>query len=597
MFAAIAAPTFFVVAIVIWELTSVSGNLVARGEAPIAGASVQLTNERTEQTWDALTDKRGSFVFRCLLPGIYGVKVSADGFADSPIPSIRVTVGPSSAPGKITLHFSRPKTPKELQEDAEDMGRPFTEASWTWTDKHGNTCTFEDLYNALSEHWSWLESGKPRHGPSDEIEIRAMPSVQPPDHLTPAEPARLVAPKCGTADDTAQFDSAKMANAPLSGLTLWGANFTGANLTEANFHGANLFAADFRDARLESASFGVANLQYAKFWGENSDLTGAKFCGADLSRANFTGAAFRGVSFIPCVSTRSSANLSGADFTDANLSGDIGWWGANLADVLFEPKILPNVDEFKGADNLELLTYFHNPRPLMGLREQFRQAGLDQQQDKITYALNRRKSELLWEGCWPWAVAFVPWGESWKTESHQLLRHRQYVQILVNCGVYASRRALLDFTCSYGMNRSRPFLLAGGLWIVGYVAFLVLTHRQGRSGLYFVVKRSIGNKLRTREVRIQPRPVGGTRWRLRALSWLNRERHLLWTTMFFAFLSMFNWDVREVPLMGKAVALVRGREYDFKAKGRMRTLSGLQSWVGGYLILLWLYLLVGHLIS
>jgi len=376
----------------------------AKRAAPVAYASVQVTNDSNKLSRSTETDKRGSFVFWRLLPGIYRIEISADGFADSVLPSIVVRVGRPSRLGAILLHFPRPKTPKELQEAAEDMGIPFTEASWTWTDKRGNTCTFEDLYGVLSEHWSWLESGKPRRGVSESIKIRATPSFPPRDRGKPAKPAMPAPQKCGKEGDTGQFASTKMANAPLSDATLWGANFTEATLTGANFEEANLIAADFRNAKLQSASFGRAILQDAKFWGDRIDLKGTNFCGADLTRVNFTGANLGGASFIPCVSIRWSANLSSADLTGASLSGNIGWSGANLARVLFEPKILPRVDEFKEAINLERLTYFRNPRPLMELREQFRQAGLDQELDKITYALARRKSELLWEGCWPQVV-------------------------------------------------------------------------------------------------------------------------------------------------------------------------------------------------
>lgn len=594
-FAVIILASGFVSAIVIWEFTSVSGSLVQRGAAPVTEASIQLTNEATQQSRSVVTEERGSFVFRRLLPGTYHIEVSAAGFDDLTIPSIVVHAGRPSPLGLIQLHYPRPKTPKELREKVEGMGSPFTDASWTWTDKHGNTCTFEDLYDVLVEYWSWLESGKPRKDPSESIEIRATHSAASRDHPNPAEPATPAAQKCGKGEeDTGQFDSAKMAGAPLSEATLRGASFARATLTGANFHGTNLTGAEFQDANLESVSFGGANVQGAKFGGEKLSLKGAKFCGADLTRANFTGANLSGASFIPCVSIRSSANLSRADLTGVNLSGDIGWSGANVAGVLFEPKSLPQVDQFKLVQYLELLTYFHNPKPLIELREQFQQAGLEEEQDKISYALNGRKSQLLWEGCSPQAVAFVPWGDSWRTKSQQLVREGRYGQILLNCAAYGSRRILFDLTCSYGMSRSRPLLLAAGLWFVASFALLVLLHYPGRSRLYFVAKRSEGDKLRTREGRIRVKPITGTRWWRRTFSWLRREGHLLWTAMLFAFLSMFNLDVREIPLMGRAIALVRGRNYEFRATRTMRTVSGLQSWVSGYLILLWLFLLGGH---
>ena len=61
------------------------GNLVGLvtdpQQAAIVGASVSIKNNATGYTSDAKTDDRGTYEFKNLPPGVYDIKVSAQGFA------------------------------------------------------------------------------------------------------------------------------------------------------------------------------------------------------------------------------------------------------------------------------------------------------------------------------------------------------------------------------------------------------------------------------------------------------------------------------------------------------------------------------------
>jgi len=106
---------------------------------------------------------------------------------------------------------------------------------------------------------------------------------------------------------------------------------------------------------------------------DHANLSGANLTGANLTDANLT-----------------NANLFGADLTGAYL------YAANLDRAIFEPKSLPTLTGILQTQNLELLTYSHNPAALVQLRKQFEDGGLRKQERKITYALKRREAELSW---------------------------------------------------------------------------------------------------------------------------------------------------------------------------------------------------------
>ncbi|MCY7346764.1 MAG: pentapeptide repeat-containing protein [Pyrinomonadaceae bacterium] len=94
----------------------------------------------------------------------------------------------------------------------------------------------------------------------------------------------------------------------LSGINLEKANLQGILWEDVNLHRANLREADFYWAFLFMSDLSETNCEGAKFQGAN--LKEVDFTGANLKNANFGKSNLGG-----------SADVSGTNFTDANLDG------------------------------------------------------------------------------------------------------------------------------------------------------------------------------------------------------------------------------------------------------------------------------------
>lgn len=115
------------------------------------------------------------------------------------------------------------------------------------------------------------------------------------------------------------------------------ASFSYGTFSNTNFAGANLQGASFDRAKLENAVFTNSNLKDANF--NSAKLSASDFAGAVLTGANFTGADLAGARSGACVGTPlslpsgwllssgyligPSADLSGANFNNVNLSSDL----------------------------------------------------------------------------------------------------------------------------------------------------------------------------------------------------------------------------------------------------------------------------------
>lgn len=129
---------------------------------------------------------------------------------------------------------------------------------------------------------------------------------------------------------------------PLSGRTLYAAEFNGADLKEADFTGTRLTNSSFIDATLDSARFdGDSELTGANL--TDASLRGTRFPEADLKNSILSGAtAFS----LECP----GAKLMDADLSEANLE-DATFTGANLRGATLANAVLRRAD-FIGC-NLE----------------------------------------------------------------------------------------------------------------------------------------------------------------------------------------------------------------------------------------------------
>ncbi len=349
---------------------------------------------------------------------------------------------------------------------------------------------------------------------------------------------------------------------------------------------ANLNHADLTDALLPEANLSGANLRGANLSG--AALLFANLTHANLARANLTHAHLN------------YANLTGALVSDANFDG-----------AIFEPDSLPELSGICRAKNLELLTYYYNPAPLVQLRKQFEEGGFREQERKITYALKRREAELSWEGFTssPFTKAelervaesfFAPPGEKTGEDAYPSGKGTRAIlwssdSILANFASFTLNKVFFDWTCQYGMSPGRPLILGVVLWFLCSFLYFVCIHTPGEAGLYRVYGPSIGDdpSAQGRVERISPLSTThsrGPRW---LFQFFRREGLLLRTSMFFSLMSAFNIGFRDINF-GRWLRLLTRQEFDIKAVGWARVIAGWQSLTSVYLIALWVLTYFGR---
>ena len=330
------------------------------------------------------------------------------------------------------------------------------------------------------------------------------------------------------------------------------ADLRGADLRDAHLIGADLSHAVLAGAILRGATLGHAHLSLADLSGADlghAHLSSADLSGADLSHAHLIGADLS-------LADLSHADLTDADLRDADLSG-AGLGDADLKEAVFEPKNLPTLEWIALAQDLELMTYDMNPGPLTQLRKQFQDAGYREQERAITYALNReaanRDSPI----------------ERW------------------------FKRIAFDLTCQYGLTPGRPLRIVLWLWLFFSCVYALFMHRPGSSGIYFVGSRWSRGRSNTQGVQIRPRALRATKWWKVPFLWLRRESRVLRAALFFSLMSAFNIGFRDINF-GRWLRMLTKREYDLKAVGWARTVSGFQSLLSVYLIALWVLTYFGR---
>jgi hypothetical protein len=352
-----------------------------------------------------------------------------------------------------------------------------------------------------------------------------------------------------------------------------------ADLTGAHLDSAYLKSAYLTDADLTGAHLGSAYLKSAYLTG--ADLSRADLTGADLSRADLTGANLNGAHLNGAY--LEDAHLNGADLTGADLSG-AGLFEAHLSGTNFEPKNLPVPEYIALARGLELVTYRINPGPLTQLRKQFQDAGYREQERAITYALNRhdaQPAELR---------SFV------EDTFRRILRGPRVWHYAMPLGPFieaAFKWVAFDLTCQYGLTPGRSLRLVLWLWLFFSIAYAVFMHWPGPSGIYFIGSRTWRGKSNSQGIQIRPRAIRASKWWKLPYVWLRREWRVLRAAMFFSLMSAFNIGFRDINF-GRWLRLLTKREYDLKARGWARTVSGFQSLLGVYLIALWVLTYFGR---
>jgi uncharacterized protein YjbI with pentapeptide repeats len=454
---------------------------------------------------------------------------------------------------------------------------------WTWKDNRGISHSREEFWKILHEHVRWVE----RNG---------------------SEGKR--ADFSGADLTGAKFNHAYLEGAWFKGTRLSGADFTGAHLKEADFSDAHLEPlngtcpiagyTDFTQATLEQANFQGAILTCAYFGGETiDDLTGADLRGADFVGSTLTHADF------------TYANLTGASLKDATLTGaDFGH--ADLEHVIYEPKAGTDAAHIGTARHLASLTYADDPEPITSLRNSLRDAGFSSAEREANEAIHRHKptpprqlpaKKLLDpEHRDPFRVA---WNE--------LVYMGQILGYRLDQLLYWTQQVLFDWPCGWGADPARPLAIILVLALIFTPIYWIGMHLNlQKSGLFLV---TTGERIPTRDARqrvlrisvdtagyfvsdAEPHRMRATRaYRLARRQargrLLKHEFRALRTGLLFSLMSVLNIGFDGFN-GGLWIRMLQRREYDIRARGWMRTVSGVQSLLGVGLLALAVISYFGH---
>jgi hypothetical protein len=141
---------------------------------------------------------------------------------------------------------------------------------------------------------------------------------------------------------------------------------------------------------------------------------------------------------------------------------------------------------------------------------------------------------------------------------------------------------LFEWPCDYGMSPGRPLRFL--LWLIPICAlfyWIALRKSNDRHGIWMIIPKDRLARGRDRERAIVLRTYPAQTWRMRVVGECRRLR----LSLYFSFLSAFHIGWREFSV-GTWITRLQGREYTLRAKGWVRTLSGLQSLVSVYLLAL-----------
>lgn len=437
---------------------------------------------------------------------------------------------------------------------------------------------------SIQEEWNWRDSAGVVHQESELKEILRAHA--------------LWVESRGSNGKCADFTNADLTAVTLTSANLANAKFTGAilaqaNLVQTNFANANMAFADlrnsviynslFHDANLTGARFDGATITYARF--DNATMTHAhmafiNLATQDLSNWNLSKANLLGANLKNATLDRTNLNnaiLSGATLNGALLretyltNTDVE--GVDFTGAVFEINTdgFPKTRSLATAKHLELLTYTGDSEPLTRLRESFKVGGFREQERQVTFALKKKQTQILWD-------------------------EGKFFEYWVN-------RILFDLPSQYGMNPGRVLITILFIFTTCTGLYWILLHSSVRSGLSIVVPTQHDNRplwllpnLRENALVIEidgfcknAFRVHPTHLSSNGLPYLKdlarRELALLWVSLLFSLMSAFNIKFKDIDF-GRWLRLLMTKEYDIKATGIARTVSGIQALLSVYLIAL-----------
>jgi len=275
-------------------------------------------------------------------------------------------------------------------------------------------------------------------------------------------------------------------------------------------------------------------------WVETDRLQGDKavFKNKNLSGKDLSGRSLNNISFV--ASNLSGANMASSNFTNVDLeNADLR--NADLTNIIFEPKNLPSVNLIASAQGLSTLKATH-PTQIVALRNKFKSAGFREQERALTFALNHIETVTSIEDVF--------------------------------------RYVMFELSSNWGLSPGRPLRIVGIIILV-FGVFYASCLLSGRESLsiwkVWDTSKTLKEAKQTKLAK-QLKPA-----------WYYIP---LWA-LYFSIVSTFHIGWRDLNV-GSWLTRLQGEEYVLKTQGKLRTISGFQSLICIYLVVLWVLVYFGR---
>ncbi|WP_353570564.1 pentapeptide repeat-containing protein [Candidatus Albibeggiatoa sp. nov. BB20] len=374
-------------------------------------------------------------------------------------------------------------------------------------------------------------------------------------------------------------------------INLCGANLQGLNLSRKNLSMANLMYAELQNANLTASNL-------SRIWLDGASLQKAQLIKANLSQAYLYNVVFEEANLVRANLTEAEAsnvNFTGAELVEANLSkailheanltranlfyailSDSDFSNANLSESTFYPKVnsypdpLSLVPTFHHRDELfKDVQYYdtHAGSPVLAsLRAAYRKSGMRETERIITNLLQLQIQEQNWkQGGWERVGSVL-----------------SYI--------------LFNLTSAYGLEPQRPLsLLVDSILLFAFIYWIALRIDSKHNYFEVVWESNVLTSSGRRGIKkgghgldayhpLRFKRCCGDSW----FKQLLLEFKMLRISLYFSVLSAFHIGWKQYNV-GVWIKQLQPREFSLRVrKGWMRSISGFQSLLSIYLMVIWI---------
>ncbi len=328
----------------------------------------------------------------------------------------------------------------------------------------------------------------------------------------------------------------------------------------------SLFGVDLAGKDLSSMDLTKADLRYANL--RNANLTGtiltkARLDHADLSGATIVDAHIEKISAVGITATDtifSGSKLTGSKFSNSDLSGakfdrsilqKMEFVNTKLDGVLFEPdnfslvgseRAFERIDNIDRLDNLQTFRFSSSSVALQKLKKYFLDSGQRSKEADVIYAIELSKQPQFSP-----PMAFL-------------------------------RYVCCELVTEYGRAPNRPIILLFLGIPVFSILYLISILRVRGAGIFAVQSSGTGPSILqlSRPVRIHH-----TDWRA------------ILSALYFSFISAFHFGWRDINV-GTWAQKLSPTQFNLDATGWVRIVSGVQSMISFFLIVMWALMFFGN---